>query len=88
MLPQNSSFKLKDAIDIISDTVVQELDLRLEAAAKDELRKNFANDQTFKVPKMDWKRTSKRVMIVERVDGQFIKLMDPSYENRGTMSAR
>ena len=67
--PKIRRLKLKDAIDIISDTVVQELDLRLEAAAGDELRKNFANDQTFKVPKMDWKRTSKRVLTVERVDG-------------------
>ena len=67
--PKIRRLKLKDAIDIISDTVVQELDLRLEAAAGDELRKNFATDQTFKVPKMDWKRTSKRVLTVERVDG-------------------
>ena len=71
--PKIRRLKLIDAIDIISDTVAQELDLRLEAAAGDELRKNFANDQTFKVPKMDWKRTSKRVLTVERVDGLSIK---------------
>ncbi|MEK9739363.1 MAG: AarF/UbiB family protein, partial [Euryarchaeota archaeon] len=46
-----------------------ELDLRLEAAAGDELRTNFGHDQTFKVPKMDWKRTNRRVLTVERVDG-------------------
>ena len=67
--PKIRRLKLKEAINVISDTIAQELDLRLEAAAGDELRTNFAHDQTFKVPKMDWKRTNRRVLTVERVDG-------------------
>ena len=46
-----------------------EMDLRLEAAAASELRENTENDNGFRVPKIDWSRTGRRVMTLERVDG-------------------
>jgi ubiquinone biosynthesis protein len=46
-----------------------EMDLRLEAAAASELRENTENDTGFRVPIIDWIRTGRRVMTLERVEG-------------------
>jgi ubiquinone biosynthesis protein len=46
-----------------------ELDLRLEAAAAAELAENFVGDPTYRVPKIDWRRTSRRVLTLERLTG-------------------
>lgn len=46
-----------------------EMDLRLEAAAASELRENTENDTGFRVPKIDWIRTGRRVMTLERIEG-------------------
>ena len=58
-----------DIIDTLADTVTMEMDLRLEAAAGDELRTNFADDSLFRVPEMDWSRTGRRVLTLERITG-------------------
>jgi len=46
-----------------------EMDLRLEAAAASELAENCAQDAGFRVPKVDWRRTARRVLTLERVSG-------------------
>jgi ubiquinone biosynthesis protein len=46
-----------------------EMDLRLEAAAASELAENFADDEGFRVPRVDWQRTARRVLTLERVSG-------------------
>jgi ubiquinone biosynthesis protein len=58
-----------EVIETLADTVTVEMDLRLEAAAGDELRANFENDPAYHVPEMDWTRTGRRVMTLERIDG-------------------
>jgi ubiquinone biosynthesis protein len=58
-----------EIIDTLAETVAMEMDLRLEAAAGDELRANFADDPQFRVPEMDWTRTGRRVLTLERIDG-------------------
>ena len=57
------------AVETFAETVRQEMDLRFEAAAASELRENFAEDPTFRVPKVDWRRTSRQVLTLERVGG-------------------
>ncbi len=47
----------------------RELDLRLEAAAAAEFARNCADDEGFRVPFVDWERTSRRVLTLERVAG-------------------
>ena len=56
-------------VETLAETVRQEMDLRLEAAAASELRANFAGDPGFRVPQVDWQRTSRRVLTLERVGG-------------------
>ena len=46
-----------------------EMDLRLEAAAAGELAENFIDDPGFRVPAVDWERTSRRILTLERVEG-------------------
>lgn len=51
------------------ETVKIEMDLRLEAAAAAELAQNFIDDPDFRVPQVDWQRTSRRVLTTERIAG-------------------
>ncbi len=50
-------------------TVRDEMDLRLEASAAAELRANFESDPTFHVPEIDWDRSARRVLTLERIVG-------------------
>src|SRR4029077_12495145 len=43
--------------------------LRLEAAAASELAENFAGDPDFRVPQVDWRRTGRSVLTLERISG-------------------
>jgi ubiquinone biosynthesis protein len=45
------------------------MDLRMEAAAAQELGENFADDPNYRTPEIDWDRTAQRVMTQEQVDG-------------------
>ena len=56
-------------VDTFAETVAIEMDLRLEAAAASELAENFADDETFRVPTVDWQRTGRRVLTLERIEG-------------------
>ena len=52
----------------------RELDLQREAASASELRDNMVAEPGFHVPEIDWRRTARRVMTLEWLDG--IKLSD------------
>lgn len=52
----------------------RELDLRREAASASELAEAMEAEPDFRVPSIDWSRTSRRVMTLEWIDG--LKLSD------------
>jgi ubiquinone biosynthesis protein len=56
-------------VETLAQSVALELDLRLEAAAAAEMAENTASDPEFRVPRVDWERTSRRVLTTEWVDG-------------------
>lgn len=56
-------------VETFANTIRLELDLRFEAAAAEELAANTKNDTDFYVPKVDWERTAKRVLVTERIHG-------------------
>ena len=58
-----------DTVRTLATVTRAELDLRLEAAAAAELKENCAGDEGFRVPAVDWRRTSRRVITYEWVDG-------------------
>jgi ubiquinone biosynthesis protein len=52
----------------------RELDLQREAASASELRENMVAEPGYYIPEIDWRRTARRVLTLEWVDG--IKLND------------
>lgn len=68
-LPHARRLKPMQVVQTFADTIAIELDLRMEAAAAEELKANSADDPDFYVPKIDWERTARRVMTAERIHG-------------------
>ncbi|HEY4263875.1 MAG TPA: 2-polyprenylphenol 6-hydroxylase [Micropepsaceae bacterium] len=67
--------RLRTLVETLAASVALELDLRMEAAAASELAQNTRGDDQFRVPVLDWSRTSARVFTSEWVDG--VVLRDP-----------
>ena len=66
--------RLSKAVDIFEELTKNEMDLRLEAAAANELDENFKNDDRFVVPRVFWELTTKRMLVTSWIDG--IKIND------------
>ena len=60
--------RLIEVVDTLRRTVVVEMDFRLEAAALSEMAENTKDDPGFRVPAVDWDRTSKEVLTLEWID--------------------
>lgn len=56
-------------VETLAASTKIEMDLRLEAAAAAELAENCRDDAGFRVPEVDWRRTGRRVLTIERVYG-------------------
>lgn len=56
-------------VDTLAQSVVIEMDLRMEAAAISEIAENSSNDEGFRVPLVDWPRSARRVLTTEWIDG-------------------
>jgi ubiquinone biosynthesis protein len=76
VLPAARRLHLPEAVRTFADTVVQEMDLRFEAAAAAEMAENFTGDEDFRIPAIDWQRTARRVMTQERISGISIDEID------------
>jgi ubiquinone biosynthesis protein len=68
-LPRYRRLKPVQVVETFATTIHIELDLRLEAAAAEELRANSKTDPNFYVPMVDWARTARRVLTTERIRG-------------------
>ncbi len=55
-------------IDTLRESMTSEMDLRLEAAAASELKENDAARNMIRVPMIDWRRTSRRVLTAEWIE--------------------
>ncbi len=60
------------SVRTLAEIVRIEMDLRFEAAAASELAENFAGDPDFRVPRVDWQRTGRTVLTIERIAGRRI----------------
>ena len=69
-----------EVIRTFEETIRLEMDLRLEAAAAEEMAENFADDPNFRTPAVDWRRTSRRVLTIERISGTPIDELDTLIE--------
>jgi ubiquinone biosynthesis protein len=61
--------RLVEVIQTMQRSVAMEMDLRLEAAALSEMAENTAGDPDFRVPTVDWDRTTHNVLTMEWIDG-------------------
>lgn len=61
--------RLRALVATLADSVAQELDLRMEAAAAGEFYERTRDESEFRVPHIDWTRTSATVLTSEWIDG-------------------
>jgi ubiquinone biosynthesis protein len=61
--------RLVETVATLRRSIALEMDLRLEAAALSEMAENTKNDPGFRVPAIDWDRTTKDVLTLEWIDG-------------------
>ncbi|TNE61405.1 MAG: 2-polyprenylphenol 6-hydroxylase [Alphaproteobacteria bacterium] len=71
---EGKRLRLTKVVAKVRETVLREMDLRLEAAAAAELADNMNGEAGYRLPAIDWDRTAERVMTLEWVDG--IRLAD------------
>jgi ubiquinone biosynthesis protein len=57
-----------EVVDTLRRAVMVEMDFRLEAAALSEMAENTRADPDFRVPAVDWDRTTKEVLTLEWID--------------------
>jgi ubiquinone biosynthesis protein len=74
--------RLMEVVETLRRSVALEMDFRLEAAALSEMAENTKDDPDFRVPAVDWDRTTKDVLTLEWIDAT--PLSDrPRLEARG-----
>jgi ubiquinone biosynthesis protein len=61
--------RIIEVVETLARSVKLEMDFRIEASAASEFAENTEADDTFRVPKVDWDRTSKNVLVIEWVNG-------------------
>jgi len=61
--------RLIEIVETLRRSVMVEMDFRLEAAALSEMAENTKDDPDFRVPAIDWDRTTKEVLTLEWIDG-------------------
>lgn len=67
--PEARRLRATALMHTLAESTALELDLRMEAAAASELAERMAGDDKFRVPAVDWNRTSARVLTTEWIDG-------------------
>lgn len=68
-LPQYHWMRLQETVETIEDILFREVDMKLEAAAAEELADNFADDPYYRPPTIYWDYTAPEILTMEWVDG-------------------
>jgi ubiquinone biosynthesis protein len=66
--PEARRLRLVEVVETLRRSVTVEMDFRLEAAALSEMAENTKDDPDFRVPTVDWDRTTKEVLTLEWID--------------------
>ncbi len=75
-VPNIKRLKLSKNVEVLSEVSLNELDLTLEASAADELAENFKDHPNYKVPKIYWEFTTKKMLVIEFIEGIRIDDLD------------
>ena len=73
LIKKTKRLKLVEIVQLLREITNVEMDLRYEAAAANEFYENTKNDIGFKVPKIYWNFTSKKILCLDKVDGVSIR---------------
>jgi len=73
LIKKTKRLKLVEVVQLLREITNVEMDLRFEAAAANELYENTKSDIGFKVPKIYWNQTSKKILCLDRIDGISIR---------------
>ncbi len=76
ILPKTRRLKLIEVVHLLKEITTIEMDLRFEASAASELKKNTLSNPKFLVPEINWDFTSRRVLTSQKVEGISIKDID------------
>ncbi|RMH47193.1 MAG: ubiquinone biosynthesis regulatory protein kinase UbiB, partial [Gammaproteobacteria bacterium] len=68
-LPKIRRFRLPEVVADYRRTILDELDLRREAANQAQLHRNFADSEDLYIPKVYWDYCHRRAMVSERIYG-------------------
>jgi ubiquinone biosynthesis protein len=79
-LQRKKKIKIKEIIDTLKKSSEIELDLRLEGAAAEKIKKNCKRDLDVYIPKIYWQLTSKSILTSEWIDGIAINQKDKLIE--------
>jgi ubiquinone biosynthesis protein len=63
-------------VDEFSRSIRQELDYRVEARNTEAARRHFTGDETVRIPRVHWRRTTGRVLTLEYIEGQVLSQVD------------
>jgi len=66
---QARRLRLTKIVDKVRETALQEMDLRMEAAAAAELADNMAGESGYRLPAVHWDHTARRVLTIEWIEG-------------------
>ena len=69
LAPATRRLRPREVVEHFEGVVLQELDLRIEAAAAGEFAANTANDEGFDVPQIQWGLSSRQVMTMSWAKG-------------------
>lgn len=61
--------RLQDVIDEYEKTIIDELDLRREAANASQMRRSFADSELLYIPKIHWALCNRQILVQERIQG-------------------
>jgi len=76
LIKKAKRLKLVEVVQLLREITNVEMDLRFEAAAANELYENTKNDIGFKVPKIYWNQTSKKILCLDKINGISIREVD------------
>ena len=81
LVKKSKRLKLVEVVQLLREITNIEMDLRFEAAAANEFYENTKDDVGFNVPKIYWNYTSKKVLCLDKVEGNSIR----EVENLGSL---
>lgn len=79
VMPKIQRLQLIPCLNVLEKSAIMEMDLRLEAAAINEMDENIKDDEQFKVPKVYWQYSKRDCLTVEWIEG--IKFTDTKAMN-------